>query len=112
MATATPSFGAIGPSQVDPRTGEILDADIGWDSNFVRNTRAMKSEGVITYTPMYDAVSGELNPHGDRHWPRTFLRTFGTRGARSRFRRWRCSKRAVSSTRTVPETDRLVSTSS
>ena len=33
MATATPSFGAIGPSQVDPRTGEILDADIGWDAN-------------------------------------------------------------------------------
>ncbi|MEO8186312.1 MAG: zinc-dependent metalloprotease, partial [Burkholderiaceae bacterium] len=62
MATATPSFGAIGPSHVDPRTGEILDADIGWDANFVRNTRAMKSEGVITYTPMYDAVSGELNP--------------------------------------------------
>jgi len=28
MTTATPSFGAIGPSQVDPRTGEILDADI------------------------------------------------------------------------------------
>ena len=33
MATATPSFGAIGPSQVDPRTGEILDADIGWDAS-------------------------------------------------------------------------------
>ena len=27
MATSTPSFGAIGPSHVDPRTGEILDAD-------------------------------------------------------------------------------------
>jgi Met-zincin/Domain of unknown function (DUF5117) len=61
MATATPSFGAIGPSQVDPRTGEILDADIGWDSNMVRNVRAWKSEGVVTYTPMYDAASGELN---------------------------------------------------
>ena len=29
MTTARPSFGAIGPSTVDPRTGEILDADIG-----------------------------------------------------------------------------------
>jgi hypothetical protein len=62
MATATPSFGAIGPSQVDPRTGEILDADIGWDSNVVRNIRALRTEGVVTYTPMYDAVSGELTP--------------------------------------------------
>ncbi len=62
MATSTPSFGAIGPSQVDPRTGEILDADIGWDANMVRNIRALKSEGVVTYTPMYDAASGELNP--------------------------------------------------
>ncbi len=61
MATATPSFGAIGPSQVDPRTGEILDADIGWDASQVRNIRALKTEGVVTYTPMYDAVSGELS---------------------------------------------------
>ena len=63
MATSTPSFGAIGPSQVDPRTGEILDADIGWDSNVVRNIRALRTEGVVTYTPMYDAVSGELSAH-------------------------------------------------
>lgn len=61
MATATPSFGAIGPSQVDPRTGEILDADIGWDASQVRNVRALKTEGVVAYAPMYDAVSGELS---------------------------------------------------
>jgi len=61
MATATPSFGAIGPSHVDPRTGEILDADIGWDASQVRNIRALKTEGVVTYTPMYDAASGELS---------------------------------------------------
>jgi len=61
MATATPLFGAIGPSQVDPRTGEILDADIGWDASQVRNVRALRNEGVVTYTPMYDAVSGELS---------------------------------------------------
>ena len=59
MTTATPSFGAIGPSQVDPRSGEILDADIGWDANVVRNIRALRSEGVIASTAMYDA-SGEL----------------------------------------------------
>ena len=65
MATAAPSFGAIGPSQVDPRTGEILDADIGWDASQVRNVRALKTESVVTYTPMYDPVSGELSAaHG------------------------------------------------
>lgn len=30
-----PSYGAIGPSVVDPRTGEILDADILFESNLV-----------------------------------------------------------------------------
>ena len=95
MATATPSFGAIGPSQVDPRTGEILDADIGWDASQVRNIRALKTEGVVTYTPMYDAVSGELNPLQQvsrRRRCRTWrwgqqpplLRPFRTRGARNR----------------------------
>jgi len=64
MATATPSFGAIGPSQVDPRSGEILDADIGWDASQVRSIRALKSEGVIAWAPMYDAASGELADHG------------------------------------------------
>jgi hypothetical protein len=62
LPTATPSFGAIGPSQVDPRTGEILDADIGWDANMVRNIRAAKTEGVITYQPMYDEATGHLRP--------------------------------------------------
>ncbi|HQR71508.1 MAG TPA: zinc-dependent metalloprotease, partial [Burkholderiaceae bacterium] len=60
MTTATPSFGAIGPTQVDPRTGEILDADIGWDASQTRNVRALKSEGVVSYQPMYDAATGNV----------------------------------------------------
>ncbi len=60
FATANPSFGAIGPSQVDPRTGEILDADIGWDANMVRNVRSLKSEGVVTYQPMFDEATGHV----------------------------------------------------
>ena len=60
FATANPAFGAIGPSQVDPRTGEILDADIGWDANMVRNVRSLKSEGVVTYQPMFDEASGHV----------------------------------------------------
>jgi hypothetical protein len=44
MTTARSSFGAIGPTTVDPRTGEILDADIGFDANSVRAIRALRIE--------------------------------------------------------------------
>ena len=44
MTNATPSFGAIGPSQIDPRTGEILDADIAFESLSSRNVRALRSQ--------------------------------------------------------------------
>ena len=45
MTTARSGFSAIGPSVVDPRTGEILDADIGIDAT---SFRALKSYGVET----------------------------------------------------------------
>ncbi|HEX5639341.1 MAG TPA: zinc-dependent metalloprotease [Burkholderiaceae bacterium] len=61
MPTATPSFGAIGPAQVDPRSGEILDADIGWDANMVRGVRSLKTDGVIAYQPMYDEATGHVH---------------------------------------------------
>ncbi len=44
MTNASPSFGAIGPSQVDPRSGEILDADIGIESLSSRNLRALRAQ--------------------------------------------------------------------
>ena len=34
-----PAFGAIGPSRMDPRTGEILDADILIEGNFMQGFR-------------------------------------------------------------------------
>jgi Met-zincin/Domain of unknown function (DUF5117) len=46
MTTARPMFGGIGPSQVDPRTGEILDADIGIDPVLIRNRRYLRVEQV------------------------------------------------------------------
>lgn len=46
MTTARPSFGAIGPSQWDPRTGEILDADIGIDVARLRNQRNIRIEQI------------------------------------------------------------------
>lgn len=44
MTNASPSFGAIGPTQVDPRSGEILDADIGIESLSSRALRALRSQ--------------------------------------------------------------------
>ena len=44
MTNAEPAFGAIGPSHVDPRSGEILDADIGIESLSSRAIRAVRSQ--------------------------------------------------------------------
>jgi hypothetical protein len=44
MTNAVPAFGAIGPSHVDPRSGEILDADIAIESLSSRNYRALRSQ--------------------------------------------------------------------
>ncbi|MDH5286145.1 MAG: zinc-dependent metalloprotease [Betaproteobacteria bacterium] len=46
ITAARTSFGAIGPTVVDPRTGEILDADIGIDATNVRVVRNLRSEFV------------------------------------------------------------------
>ncbi len=43
MVNREPVFGAIGPSHTDPRTGEILDADIGMESLSPRNLRQMRA---------------------------------------------------------------------
>jgi Met-zincin/Domain of unknown function (DUF5117) len=39
ITSSEPAFGAIGPSRVDPRTGEILDADILFESSFIQSFR-------------------------------------------------------------------------
>ena len=44
MTNAAPSFGAIGPSHVDPRTGEILAANIGIESLSSRSIRASRAQ--------------------------------------------------------------------
>jgi hypothetical protein len=70
MVNANPSFGAIGPSQVDPRTGEILDADIGFESLSSRNLRALRTQvlgattsaqwSVLMQLPDADGVSADF----------------------------------------------------
>ncbi len=47
MTNNRPSFGAIGPSHVDPRTGEILTADIGMESLSSRAVRAVRSQILV-----------------------------------------------------------------
>lgn len=44
MTNAQPAFGAIGPSHVDPRSGEILDAHIALESLSSRAVRAVRSQ--------------------------------------------------------------------
>lgn len=43
MVNASPLFGAIGPRHVDPRSGEILDADIAFESLSSRNIRSYRA---------------------------------------------------------------------
>jgi hypothetical protein len=81
MMNAEPAFGAIGPSHVDPRTGEILDADIGFESLVTRNVRALRTQvlggaqpskastrkdGLPDFAPRFDAPA-ELGSNAHEH---------------------------------------------
>ena len=57
MTTAKPAFGGIGPSQADPRTGEILDADVGIDPVRMRFARYRLADS-STYAPL----TGDASP--------------------------------------------------
>ena len=46
MTTARSGFAAIGPTVVDPRSGEILDADIGIDATSFRAFRSLGAESI------------------------------------------------------------------
>lgn len=60
MTNAQVQFGAIGPSHVDPRSGEILDADIAIESMTVRGMRQLRSQFIV------DEV-GNHNGHACAH---------------------------------------------
>jgi hypothetical protein len=44
MMNASPTFAAIGPAHFDPRTGEILDADIAFEGMAARSIRTLRSQ--------------------------------------------------------------------
>jgi hypothetical protein len=67
MVNAEPSFGAIGPHHVDPRTGEILDADIAIESLSSRNQRAQRAQvldlrAAFDWPALLQAPASELAP--------------------------------------------------
>ncbi len=64
MTNSNPAFGAIGPSHVDPRSGEILDADIGIESLSSRSLRALRSQVLSSAAPTTPAP--ELAARGMR----------------------------------------------
>lgn len=66
MTNSSPSFGAIGPSHVDPRSGEILRAHVAIESLSSRAIRSLRSQ---ILAPAADAAGGtrgaEHCEHGD-----------------------------------------------
>jgi hypothetical protein len=70
MTNSQPAFGAIGPTHVDPRTGEILDADIALESLSSRAIRTVRSQffslGTSSTSPEQD-----VDGHGHADSPDT-----------------------------------------
>ncbi len=58
MTNAAPAWGAIGPRHVDPRSGEIVDADIAFESLSSRNMRALRSQVLASIDTGIDAANG------------------------------------------------------
>jgi hypothetical protein len=63
MTNSQPMFGAIGPTHVDPRTGEILDADIGLESLSSRAIRTVRSQFFSLGSPAMQGVAADTHEH-------------------------------------------------
>lgn len=69
MTNHNPGFGAIGPSHVDPRSGEILAGAVAFESLSTRAIRALRSQilPTATHTDMPDEVPhSALCDHADQ----------------------------------------------
>jgi hypothetical protein len=62
MMSAVPGFGAIGPKHVDPRSGEILDADIGFETLSSRSLRSLRVQ-TLSGAASFAAVLGSHGHH-------------------------------------------------
>jgi len=65
MTTARPAFGGIGPSQADPRTGEILDADVGIDPVRLRFARFRLADSAVPSKASPASPLGFPQGHGE-----------------------------------------------
>jgi hypothetical protein len=63
LMSAQPSFGALGPRNVDPRTGEILDAEIGFESLSSRSMRNVRAQ-TLSGAAAFEAVLGRAATQG------------------------------------------------
>jgi hypothetical protein len=64
ITSSEPAFGAIGPSRIDPRTGEILDADILFEASFIQSFRNNYRRFAGP-----EAIAGMMMPTLDTAWP-------------------------------------------
>ncbi|WP_346014372.1 zinc-dependent metalloprotease [Rubrivivax gelatinosus] len=65
MTSPEPAFAAIGPSQVDPRSGEILDADIGFEAIVTRLKRAERTQVLAGVAGAAAAPGADAGTHAD-----------------------------------------------
>jgi hypothetical protein len=67
LMSAVPGFGAIGPKHVDPRSGEILDADVGFETLSSRSLRTLRAQ-TLSGAAAFTAVLGGHGEHaGHEH---------------------------------------------
>ena len=59
MSNLSPTFVAIGPSNVDPRSGEILDANIAFEGLFARQQRSVRAQ----LLPLSEPPPGAATSH-------------------------------------------------
>jgi hypothetical protein len=74
LTSVDPAFGAIGPSHVDPRSGEILDADIAVESLSSRYLRSLRAQ--VIAAPAASGAGHEGHAHGSAG-------AFGSLGAKA-----------------------------
>ncbi len=65
LASAVPAFGAIAPKHVDPRSGEILDADIGFESLSSRAQRNLRAQTLSGAGAFSAVLGGAAHAHDD-----------------------------------------------
>jgi hypothetical protein len=67
LMSALPGFGAIAPKHVDPRSGEILDADIGFETLSSRSLRTLRAQTLSGAASFATVLGGHVEHAGHAH---------------------------------------------